>query len=143
MLGLSLTKPQSNIQFALSAELLRTDSSLHCLKFVQAVIPASRGRTQSVGLAEMANNLVEAVHGAIPMPASSLLKLLALQPAHATADAPSFTAQPHLLAHAPFAAMLAAEAFAVYCLTRLTLSLVRHPSTPNHSTCSADIRTLV
>ena len=80
-----------------------------------------------MGIAEMASNLVEAVRGAIPLPAASLLRLPAQQPAHASADGPDGTAQPHLLAHAPFAAMLAAEAFAVYCLTRLTLSLVRHP----------------
>ena len=76
----------------------------------------------------MASNLVEALRGAIPLSAPSLLQLPALQPAHASADAGDNIAQPHLLAHAPFAAMLAAEAFGVYCLTRLTLSLVWHPA---------------
>ena len=75
----------------------------------------------------MASSLMEAVRGAIPLPAASLLQLPALRHMHASADAFNGSAQPHLLAHAPFAALLAAEAFAVYCLTRLTLSLVRLP----------------
>lgn len=83
-----------------------------------------------MGLAEMASSLVEAVRSAIPLPAASLLQLPALHVAHVSGDVADGSAQPHLLAHVPFAAMLAAGAFAVYCLTRLTLSLVRYPELP-------------
>ena len=56
------------------------------------------------------------------------------QPEHATRDVSAddsatddSAAEWHLLAHAPYAAMLAAVALAVHCLTRLTLSLVGFP----------------
>ena len=93
---------------------------------LQAIISPSRGRTQSLGLADIASSLMEAVRGAIPLPAASLLQLpAAWQPAHASADAPNGIAQPHPLAHAPFAALLAGAAFAVYCFISLASSLVR------------------
>ena len=92
---------------------------------MQAIIPTRKGRTQSLGLAEIASSLVEAVRGAIPLPAVSRPRLPAVRPLHASADADSGVAQQHPLAHAPYAATLAAWGFAVYCLTRLTLSLVR------------------
>lgn len=81
----------------------------------------------------MAARAIDAVRSAIPLPAA--LQTLTQSPAatfaHATADGAveASATQQHLLAHVPFAALLAAEALAVYCLTRLTLSLVRHALT--------------
>ncbi len=83
----------------------------------------------------MAARVVDSVRGAIPLPAT--LQTLIHSPA-ATTTLPSAdgamgasTASQGLPAHVSFAAMLAAEALAVYCLTRLTLSLVRHASHPH------------
>ena len=79
----------------------------------------------------MAARAIDAVRGAIPLPLQTLTQRPAATFAHAAADEAmeASATQQHLLAHVPFAALLAAEALAVYCLTRLTLSLVRHAPT--------------
>lgn len=77
----------------------------------------------------MAARVVEAVRGAMPLSAAAQPQAPAAtsEPAHTVADGASDgeTAQRHSLAHVPFGAMLVAEALAVYCLTRLMMSLVR------------------
>lgn len=102
--------------------------------FLQAIIPARQDKTWQRELKNMAVNVMGALRGAVPLPAAKLLQLPSTQPEHATRDVSAddsatddSAAEWHLLAHAPFAAMLAAVALAVHCLTRLSLSLVGFP----------------
>jgi hypothetical protein len=97
---------------------------------LQAVIPAHRFKRHHWALTNMAARAIDTVRDGFPL--SAALQTLTHSPAATLARASADGAveagakQQHQLAHVPFAAMLAAEALAVYCLTRLTLSLVRH-----------------
>ncbi len=107
---------------------------MSCGLFLQAIIPARQDKTWQRELKDTVVNIMEAVRGAIPLPAAKFLQLPFAQSEHATGDVPAddsgtddSAAERHLLAHVPVAAMLAAVALAVHCLTRLTLSLVGVP----------------